>query len=104
MKNERSVDLVKRILCTDMTGRRELIAAKVRETGYSLEIQKFSHNRQRGQNIIARTSSKEKQTVVTAHYDGPGAYDNAGGVVVAFGLMEKADRDRRKDLTFVFTD
>ena len=33
-----------------------------------------------------------------------GAYDNAGGVAVALSLMEKAGRNKRKDLTFVFTD
>ena len=105
MKNESSVDLVGRILNANMTGKRELILAKTREIRYAPEVQDFSYNGQAGQNIVARAiDSEEKQTVVTAHYDGPGAYDNAGGVAVALSLMEKAGRNKRKDLTFVFTD
>jgi len=55
---------------------------------------------QRGENLIATLGPGTADLLISAHYDGDGAYDNASGVV---GLLLLADQIRRDPLAGTIT-
>jgi hypothetical protein len=66
----------------------EYIAGRMRESGYTVQIQEFGGNRR---NVVGRWGDAERYIVIGAHYDGqgpgfPSASDNAAGVAVVLEL------------------
>ena len=102
-KTGNSVKSVEKILEADASGRITIIGDEISKLGYPVDIEGFDN----GYNIISgKDVGSDRITVVSAHYDGNGAYDNAGGVAVALKLMEKL-RDANYSLNklrFLFTD
>jgi len=69
----------------------EYIAGKMRETGYSVQMQEFGGNRR---NVIGRWGDADKYIVIGSHYDGqgrgfPSASDNAAGTAVVLELARE---------------
>jgi len=102
-KTRSSVDLVEKILEADASGRITIIGDKISKLGYPVDVEGFDN----GYNIISgKDIRSDRIKVVSAHYDGDGAYDNAGGVVVVLNIMEKL-RDGNyplDELRFAFFD
>jgi hypothetical protein len=69
----------------------DYIAGKLRDTGFTVELQEFGGNRR---NVVGRFGTAERYIVVGAHYDGqgpgfPSASDNAAGVAVMLELARE---------------
>lgn len=96
-------DSIQKIVASDMQTRRNFLLEQIASRGYEPKTQEFVYDGKTGCNIIAETQRNGNgRTVVTSHYDGAGVLDNAQGVAVTLGLMERLRN--KKDITFLFTD
>lgn len=96
-------NLIQKIVASDMQARRNLLLEQIATRGYKPRTQEFVYDGKTGCNVIAETQRNgDGKVVVTSHYDGAGVLDNAQGVAVTLGLMERLRN--KKDITFLFTD
>lgn len=88
------------------------IAKRLREAGYSPEMQAFTEKGVTGHNIICETTGSGQAIVIISHYDGlgkhegvilPGADANASGVAALIWLAE-ALKDCGKKVIFAALD
>lgn len=86
--------------------RRLILQNQLKNAAISFQKQKFSSGKINGINFIVSNRGRTNKTiVVSAHYDGPGAYDNASGVAVVLGLMIKYRNQRfLNSVSFVLFD
>ncbi len=98
--------IVSELCRRDINGKREFIRSSLRDAGLSFTEQVFGQGTKRGINFVIKRKGKSGNAVViSAHYDGPGAYDNAGGVAVLFGVAgAMANRFPRHSVYLVFLD
>jgi acetylornithine deacetylase/succinyl-diaminopimelate desuccinylase-like protein len=92
--------------------RRKFIKDYIEKSGLYYETQMFRENGDKGVNfLILEWKRKDKPNIIiTAHYDGFGAYDNAGGVAGLLWLLRWIKFDNLKSFDYgigiiiVFTD
>lgn len=96
----------------DICQKRGIIQAYLKRTELTFRVQNFQENGEQGINFIVLEWEKQDgpNIVITSHYDGCGAYDNAGGVVAIMWLMKwmkldnMASLNRKYGFIVVFTD
>ena len=95
--------LISKLVESDMQARRDILSEQIANKGHKPKIQEFEYTGKTGYNVIAETPRNgDGRIVVSSHYDGSGVLDNAQGVAVTLGLLEKLSGE--KDITFLFTD
>ena len=103
---------VRRLFELDIERRRQSIADNLEQQGLRYEVQVFRTNGCKGVNFLVGEWKREDRPniVITSHYDGPGAYDNAGGTIGLMWLTKWARIDGLRSfngkfgLIVVFTD
>ena len=71
-------------------------------TGVPYVLQPFHQGRFCGTNVIVRHPGVSRKAIVlAAHYDGPGAYDNASGVAVLLAFAHLLGRARQRHPVYV---
>ncbi|MEK6906269.1 MAG: M20/M25/M40 family metallo-hydrolase, partial [Nanoarchaeota archaeon] len=79
-------EIVKKMFEADKYKKKSLIVEHLSNIGYHTKFQKFKE----GENILAEKKGFSKnKIIISTHYDGVGAYDNSGGVVVLMDLSKK---------------
>lgn len=76
--------------------KRKFIKGYLRKEKVKFQSQDFYKNDYKGKNFIILDFYRENAPliIVTAHYDGYGAYDNSGGVITLLWLMKWAKLDK----------
>lgn len=93
-----------------LEGKISFLIKTLKGLGLNYEKQLFSMDGYEGKNILVRDYYKKKQPtmIISSHYDGFGAYDNAGGVVALLWVIrwtKLIDENTRKlSIIFVFLD
>lgn len=80
--------------------KRKLIEEQLWDAGYEFQIQDFHKDGYKGKNFVVLDFFEESKPVIiiTTHYDGFGAYDNAGGVIALLWLLRWIKLDNLKNL------
>lgn len=99
--------LVAHVYSSSLADRRTLIAHLLSSFGCAYERQSFVLDGYVGENILVNSlaTAKGPNIIVSAHYDGWGAYDNAGGTVALVWLtrfLAESNLGRRKTPPGVF--
>jgi hypothetical protein len=91
--------------------RRTFLTKSLKDLGLRFDIQHFSEDGYIGQNILVYDYYEKGRStiIISSHYDGFGAYDNAGGVVALLWIIRWAKRinqdlKEKFSILFVFLD
>lgn len=91
--------------------RRTFLTKSLKDLGLRFDIQHFSEDGYIGQNILVYDYYEKGQStiIISSHYDGFGAYDNAGGVVALLWIIRwvkliNKDLKEKFSILFVFLD
>jgi len=103
---------IKEFFFLNIKQKRELIEYYINSKNFKYKTESFKKNGYDGFNYLVLDWYKEDKPniVITAHYDGVGAYDNIGGVVGLFWLIKWAALDKLESINDnfgfipVFTD
>ncbi len=98
--------LIEKLYCSDPAQRRNIISDEISETGYNPSFQEINYQNSNGCNISVDLKGISTSTVIiSAHYDGHGAYDNISGVYMLLSLIDKfRNTTPFYSLRFVFFD
>lgn len=82
-------NLLKDLYFSDSFERGIIISDEIRKVGYRPKLQRFNYQNSNGNNITVEFKGTINYTVIiSAHYDGNGAYDNIGGVYMLLSLIK----------------
>lgn len=82
--------MITTVYSLNISGRRTFIKSYMRRKSIRFKTQSFIRNKYNGENFIVEEWKKRDKPniIVSAHYDGLGAYDNTGGTVGLLYLLD----------------
>ena len=89
---------IREFYCFDIERKRRFIKSFLAKMNLNYETQIFKENGYKGVNFLIKKFKRQDRPniVVTAHYDGIGAYDNSGGSVGLMWLIKWMQLDKLK--------
>lgn len=98
--------LLESLQCLPIESRRSHLRETLLQVTHEVVSHEFNSPFGYGCNFVSTIKGRrQEQIVLTAHYDGHGTYDNAGGVLALLLLLERSIEERSTyTKVFVFTD
>jgi len=89
-------ELLRALTSRQSAERRRVICDWLNRWQFDFEVERFTSGNLRGANIyVPPEQEMQKVVVLSAHYDGPGAYDNAGGVAALLLFLKNCRLETR---------